>query len=150
MTSIVFGNVFDTLRDFDRIANSFMRGMDAPANGPAYDILRTDHDHYELVVAVPGVKESDLSVTVENGVLSVKGKTSRTDEAKGQWLYRGVGRGQFERRFALGEHVEVKNARLENGLLTIELAREVPEALKPRTIQITKAPAVAQVNAQAA
>jgi molecular chaperone IbpA len=137
MANIVFGNVFDTFRDFDRIANSVLRNAEAPV-APAYDIVRTGNDAFEVVLAVPGFAENEIAVSVENGTLSIRGEPAGQPEEGNRPVRRGINRGKFELRFALGEHVQVKEAELRNGLLTVRLAREVPEALKPRTIAINQ------------
>ncbi len=88
-------------------------------------------------MAVAGFGESDLSIEAKENTLTVKGeKKSETEEKEDQFLYRGIAARTFERRFQLADHVEVKGASLENGLLHIDLVREIPEAMKPRTIAI--------------
>src|SRR5690606_37208820 len=90
--------------------------------------------------AVAGFGESDLSIESKESTLTVKGeKKSETEEKNREFLYRGIGARTFERRFQLADHVEVKGATLENGLLHVDLVREIPEAMKPRTIAINKA-----------
>ncbi|MCL6608239.1 MAG: Hsp20 family protein [Geminicoccaceae bacterium] len=135
MTTIVLRPFYRTVRDFDRLASRLVSSVAAVDTGPSYDILATGDDRFAIILALPGWKPEELSISVENGVLSVKGQPA---EPKGdvRVIQRGIVRQAFERRFALAEHVEVKGARLDNGLLAIELVREVPEALKPRTIAI--------------
>jgi molecular chaperone IbpA len=135
MTTIDLRPFYRTVRDFDRLASRLVSSVAAVDTGPSYDILATGDDRFAIVLALPGWKPEELSISVENGVLSVKGQPA---EAKSEVrvIQRGIVRQAFERRFALAEYVEVKGARLDNGLLEIELVREVPEALKPRTIAI--------------
>ncbi len=121
--------------DIDRLMNAFVSGAGFGDAGPSYDIVRQGENSYEVALAVPGYVEEQLEITVENGTLLVRGKPAQNGE-EARYLHRGIVRAGFERRFALAEHVEVKGARLEHGILRIELAREVPEALKPRTIAI--------------
>lgn len=141
MTSL-FADTFGAFRDLDRITSGMLRGIE-PGIAPAYDVLRTGPDGYEVVVAVPGYRESDLEIVVDNGELVVRGKSPAAPEGEVTWLYRGIVRGKFERRFALAEHVEVKEAKLENGLLRVKLERVIPEALKPKVIAINQPAAIA-------
>jgi molecular chaperone IbpA len=131
--------LYGGFRRFDRLADEL---LGVAENGPAYDIRKTNEESFELSLAVPGFAEKDLEIVAHERQLLVKGKVEATDSEG--WIRRGIAREPFERRFALGEHVLVKSAKLENGLLRVELAREVPEALKPRSIAIGPAqPAVA-------
>jgi molecular chaperone IbpA len=133
--NVVTMPLYNPLRRFERLADELLGVAEAAPNGPAYDIRKTGDDAYVLSLAVPGFAEKDLELVVHDRTLLVRGKVEAT-ESNG-WVRRGIARETFERRFALGEHVIVKDARLELGILNIELAREVPEALKPRTIAIT-------------
>lgn len=135
MTLTAYAPLYRTIRDFDRLAGGLAAGG-AKANGQvAYDVARVDDDRYEVVLAVPGYTEEELDITVEKGTLVVRGTPSA--EAKDvRYLHRGIARKSFERRFTLAEHVQVATARLEKGLLQIDLVREVPEALKPRRVTI--------------
>ena len=112
-----------------------MSGASYGEAGPAYDIADLGENRHEVALAVPGYGEEQLEITVENGTLLVRGKPAGHG-AETRYVRQGIARGGFERRFELAEHVLVKGARLENGVLHVELAREVPEALKPRTIKI--------------
>lgn len=136
MTTIDLRPFYRSMRDFDRLASRLVSSVAAVDAGPAYDIVETGADKYAVLIALPGWKQDELSITVENGVLTVKGQPGK-EESQGRVLQRGILRQSFERRFALAEHVEVKGARLDAGILEIELVREVPEALKPRVIAIT-------------
>lgn len=108
------------------------------AGGTDYDLTRTGDDRYRLALAVPGFAADDLVVEVEAAELVVRGTPAPGNDGAAV-LHRGFVRRPFERRFALGEHVRVEDARLEHGLLRIDLVRDVPEALRPRTIAIDKA-----------
>lgn len=126
--------LYNPLRRFERLADELFGVAEAAPTGPAYDIRKTGDDSYVLSIAVPGFAEKDLEIVAQDRGLVVKGKVEQT-ESDG-WIRRGIAREPFERRFALGEHVRVNGAKLELGVLHVELAREVPEALKPRTIAI--------------
>jgi len=102
---------------------------------PPYNIEKLTDDSYRITMAVAGFAESDLTITAQNHSLVVTGRTKK-EEGASQFLHRGIAGRSFERRFDLAEHIRVTGAALENGLLHVDLAREVPEALKPRTIQI--------------
>jgi molecular chaperone IbpA len=104
---------------------------------PPYNIERTDENAYRVTMAVAGFGEGDLTIEVKENTLTVKGeKKSETEEQEKEFLYRGIASRAFERRFQLADHVEVKGAALVNGLLHVDLVREIPEAMKPRTIVI--------------
>jgi molecular chaperone IbpA len=101
---------------------------------PPYNIVRTDENAYQISLAVAGFKPEQLSVTVHEDTLIVTGQEAET--GKKDYLYRGIAGRSFERRFSLADHVQVTNATLEDGVLRIDLVREVPEAMKPRRIEI--------------
>jgi len=104
---------------------------------PPYNIERTGENAYRITVAVAGFSESDLSIEAKENTLTIKGeKQAKTEEKKGEVLHQGIAARAFERVFQLAEHVEVRGAALENGLLHVDLVREVPEAMKPRQIPI--------------
>ena len=139
MTTFDFAPLFRTSVGFDRLAsmmNSAHRGE--TGNGfPPYNIQKAGEDKYRITMAVAGFSESDLDITTENNRLTVSG--TRKDEGESEenaYLYRGIATRSFERRFNLADHVKVTGARLDNGLLHIELEREIPEAMKPRQIEI--------------
>jgi len=102
---------------------------------PPYNIERTSENDYRITLAVAGFGESDLDLEVKQNVLTISGKRSEPEEAN--YLYHGIAGRSFERRFQLADHVEVKGAHLENGLLHVDLVRRVPEELKPRRIEIS-------------
>ena len=112
---------------------------------PAFNINRTGENAYRISLAVAGFKSEQLSVTVDQDTLIVTGWMDKADGG-GDFLHRGIAARPFERRFNLAEYVEVKAASLSDGLLQIELAREVPEAMKPRRIAITSGAGTQQDN----
>src|ERR1700726_4923127 len=104
---------------------------------PPYNIERTSNNAYRISVAVAGFSEPELTIVAKENTLTIRGdKQTKTDEQNGGLLYPGIAARAFERVFQLADHVEVKGARLENGLLHVDLTREVPEASKPRQIPI--------------
>ncbi|MQT13892.1 Hsp20 family protein [Segnochrobactrum spirostomi] len=125
---------------FDRLFQAIdqLSGPDAGAPAyPPYNIERTGENAYRITMAVAGFSDQDISIEVRENGLTVKGeKAAETDEGRAV-LYRGIASRAFERRFQLADYVVVKAASLEHGLLHIDLVREIPEALKPRTIAIT-------------
>ena len=126
---------------FDRMGSlldSALRSQKAGVGFPPYDIETTGDDRYAITLAVAGFEEAELDIQVENGVLSVRGRKTEEDEEK-SYLYRGIANRSFERKFNLADHIEVREAGLKNGLLTIHLVKEVPEAMKPRSIAINPA-----------
>jgi molecular chaperone IbpA len=103
---------------------------------PPYDIESVGENHYRITMAVAGFGESELDVEVRDNLLVVKGNKTETEESQSRFLYHGIAARGFERRFQLADHVAVTGAKLEKGLLHVELKREIPEALKPRRIEI--------------
>jgi molecular chaperone IbpA len=128
-----FAPLFRSTVGYDRLLD-LLDAADTAQGYPPYNIERTEENRYRITVAVAGFGEKDLNVEVRDGVLHVTGK--REDAEKSSYLYHGIAGRAFERRFQLAEHVEVKGAKLENGLLHIELERVVPEEKKPRRIAI--------------
>ncbi|SLN62089.1 Hsp20 family protein [Ruegeria meonggei] len=129
---------------FDQIADMMDRVLTndvAQPSYPPYNIEKTDADTYRISVAVAGFSESDLSVEMKENALIVAGKKAAED-AERSYLHRGIATRAFERRFALADHVRVTGASHENGMLNIDLKREVPEALKPRRIEISSSKAI--------
>jgi molecular chaperone IbpA len=124
---------------FDRLFSMLdnVAGFDAAPGYPPYNIERTGENAYRISIAVAGFAEPEISIVAKENTLTIKGeKQAKTDEKKGEVLYQGIAARAFERVFQLAEHVEVKGATLENGLLHVDLVREVPEAKKPRQIVI--------------
>jgi molecular chaperone IbpA len=128
-SSIGFDRVFNLLENANR--------LQSVESWPPYDIVRLDENSYRIVMAVAGFAESDLEITYEPNLLIITGEHKEADES--QYLHRGLAARPFVRRFELADHVKVVGAALTNGLLAIELMREVPEAMKPRRIQISSA-----------
>jgi molecular chaperone IbpA len=128
-----FAPLFRSTVGYDRLLD-LLDAADTAQGYPPYNIERTEENRYRISIAVAGFGENDLNVEVRVGVLHVTGK--REDAEKSSYLYHGIAGRAFERRFQLAEHVEVKGAKLENGLLHIELERVVPEEKKPRRIAI--------------
>lgn len=130
--------LFRSTVGFDRIGRMIESALErdgAAASYPPYNIEKLGEDAYRIVMAVAGFGEDDLDVTVEDETLTVTGK-GREPEEQVRYLHRGIAGRAFQRQFKLADHIRVDGARLENGLLVIDLVREIPEELKPRTIQI--------------
>ncbi len=138
MTTIDLSPLYRSSIGFDRMGrllDSALRSQKEAVGFPPYDIEATGEDRYAITLAVAGFEEADLDIQVENGVLRVRGKKAETGEDK-RYLYRGIANRSFERKFNLADHIEVSGAELKNGLLTISLVKEIPEAMKPRSIAI--------------
>ena len=103
-------------------------------NYPPYNIERLGEDRYQIALAIAGFAPDEISVTAEQNVLTIEGR--RIDKPERQYLYRGISERPFKRQFNLADYVQVKSATFENGLLRVDLVREVPEAMKPRKIAI--------------
>ena len=129
---------------FDQIADLMDRVMSndvAQPNYPPYNIEKTADDGWRISIAVAGFADEDLSVEVRENALLVSARKTETEADEGRtFLHRGIATRAFERRFHLADHVRVTGASHENGMLHIDLVKEVPEALKPRRIEIAKAP----------
>lgn len=124
---------------FDRLFSMLDQADGDGAPGyPPYNIERTGENAYRISVAVAGFAENELSIVAKENTLTIKGEKSANDESKsGETLYRGIAARAFERVFQLADFVQVKDASLENGLLHVDLVREIPEAKKPKSIPIT-------------
>ncbi|MGB0514238.1 MAG: Hsp20 family protein, partial [Wenzhouxiangellaceae bacterium] len=138
MTTFDLSPLYRTAIGFDRLADMLNNAQRVDGNGyPPYNIEARSDDQYRISMAVAGFAESDLEIVTEQNTLTVSGSKSESDEdERGQFLHRGIATRSFERRFQLADHVKVVSARLENGLLHIELERELPEQMKPRKIEI--------------
>ncbi len=120
---------------FDRLFQALDSAADAPSqNYPRYNIERLDENEYRITMAVAGFTDADISIEVKENGLTVSGK--RADDTKRTYLHQGIAERSFERRFQLADHVEVAGAKLEHGLLHIELKRQIPESKKARRIEI--------------
>ena len=136
MNPIDFSPLFRTAIGFDRLARLMESNRPADAQTyPPYNIERTGEDQYVLTLAVAGFAENELEIQLHNDTLTVTGRPVAAPEARA-YLHRGIAGRAFERRFVLADHLVVKGAELANGLLHVQLQREVPEALKPRRIAI--------------
>lgn len=130
--------LFRSTIGFDGMADLFesaFRADEAAPSYPPYNIEKTGENAYRLTMAVAGFGEEDITITAQDNTLIVSGKLAKSDEER-KFLYRGIAGRAFERRFELAEHIRVAGASLVNGLLHVELVKEVPEAMKPRTIKI--------------
>jgi molecular chaperone IbpA len=126
---------------FDRLARMLdeASSFEAPTY-PPYNIERLNEDEYRITMAVAGFAPADINIEVKGNSLNVSGKkTDKTEGGKTEYLHQGIASRGFERRFQLADHVVVRGADMENGLLHVSLKREVPEAMKPRTIQVNGA-----------
>ncbi|KUJ77674.1 Hsp20 family protein [Ruegeria profundi] len=144
MRSFDFAPLHRATIGFDQIADMMDRVLTndvAQPTYPPYNIEKTDADTYRISIAVAGFSETDLSVEVKENALIVAGKKASEDKER-SYLHRGIATRAFERRFALADHVRVTGASHEDGMLNIDLKREVPEALKPRRIEISSAKAI--------
>jgi molecular chaperone IbpA len=123
---------------FDRMFSLLDQGVEGAAPGyPPYNIERTGDNEYRVTVAVAGFSEAELSIVAKENTLTIRGeKNAKEEENRGDVLYQGIAARAFERVFQLADFVQVKGAKLENGLLHVDLVREIPEAKKPRTIPI--------------
>ncbi len=143
MTTFDFSPLFRTSVGYDRLASLLNSANRCEQSGgyPPYNIISTDENHYRITMAVAGFSETELTITSERNKLLVTGEKADEESAEGtQYLYRGIATRSFERRFNLADHVRVSGARLDNGLLHIELEREIPEAMKPKKIEIHSSP----------
>jgi molecular chaperone IbpA len=148
MRNLDLSPLFRSTVGFDhlsRLLDTVSRVDDQALAYPPYNIEKLSDDHYRVTMAVAGFSEKDLEITVVGPTLTVVGRASK-EEAAPTYLHRGIAGRSFERRFQLADHIKVSNAALVNGLLAIDLEREVPEALKPRTVTIgTKVPETPKV-----
>ena len=130
-SSVGFDRLFDLINDTQR--------LDSQDNYPPYDIVRTGEDTYRISLALAGFSPEELTITAQQNKLTIAGRKADQDSAptpEDEYLYQGISARPFERQFNLEDHVEVEKASFENGLLQVELARKIPEAMKPRRIDI--------------
>lgn len=131
--------LFRTSVGFDRVhrfMDAALQSDTAQTSYPPYNIQRHEDNEYSITLAVAGFAPEDLNIEVKENLLSVAGQ-QQSSRAIGEYLHRGIAGRGFQRRFHLADHIRVLGAHMEHGLLTIQLVREIPEALKPRTIAIT-------------
>jgi len=138
MTTFDFSPLYRTTVGFDRLASLLASASRLEqGNGyPPYNIQSLDDNHYQITMAVAGFSEDELDISSEQNVLTVSGKRPEGEEEGKHFLYRGIATRAFERRFNLADYVRVTGASLANGLLHIALEREIPEAMRPRKIEI--------------
>lgn len=139
MRTFDFSPLYRSTVGFDHLSNlldAISRG-DASNNGyPPYNIELLEKDKYQITMAVAGFVEGELKLQTEKQVLTVTGTRTTNNNVQRNYLHQGIAARNFERRFQLADHVEVKEAKLANGLLYIDMVREIPEALKPRQIPV--------------
>jgi molecular chaperone IbpA len=148
-----FSPLFRSTIGFDRMArlvDAATRVDSTALSYPPYNIEKTGEDSYRLTMAVAGFAQDELDITVHEDTLIVSGKSETQDE-NGRYLHRGIARRAFERRFSLADHLKVTGASIDNGLLHVDVVREVPETMKPRQVKIASSqPSRPQVTEQKA
>jgi len=154
MRHVDFSPLYRSTVGFDRLF-SMLDTLGQPDNGqtyPPYNIERTGDDAYRISMAVAGFDEKEISIEAHRNVLTVKGEKAEEQSEANDFLYRGIAARAFERRFQLADFVEVNGAQLKNGLLHIDLKRNIPEEMKPRKIAIASAGSkkAQQIEAKAA
>jgi molecular chaperone IbpA len=123
---------------FDRLFDMLESGGQTQENFPPFDLIKTGDNEYRIELAVAGFKPEELDITAQQNVLIVSGrKNEESDQQGSDYIYRGIATRSFERRFALADHIQVKGADMHDGLLVIDLLREIPEAMKPKKIDIS-------------
>lgn len=153
MRGLDFAPLYRSVVGFDRLAALLdsAAAQDSERGYPPYNIERTGDDAYRIELAVAGFKPEELEIEVKENLLIVQGrKTANEEAAERRYLHRGLAERSFERRFQLADYVVVTGAGLADGLLAIELKRELPEALKPRRIQIATGKANGLIEGAAA
>jgi molecular chaperone IbpA len=138
MRTFDFAPLYRSTVGFDRMFSMLdqLDGVEGLSNYPPYNIERTGENAYRISVAVAGFTDADLSIETKENRLAIRGEKQANDEETGDVLYQGIAARTFERSFQLADYVKVKGANLENGLLHVDLVREIPEAMKPRLIPI--------------
>jgi molecular chaperone IbpA len=149
MRTFDFAPFYRSTVGYDRMFSALdqLGGVDGSVPGyPPYNIARTGENAYRISVAVAGFTDADLSIETKESTLTIRGEQTNDEEKTGDVLYQGIAARNFERSFQLADHVEVKGASLENGLLHVDLVREIPEAMRPRAIPITSSRKVLEVK----
>ena len=150
MRTIDFAPFYRSTVGFDRLFSTLdqLNGVDSAAPSyPPYNIARTDENAYRISVAVAGFTDADLSIEAKENMLTIHGEKQANDEKETtDVLYQGIAARTFERSFQLADYVQVKGASLENGLLHVDLVREIPGAMKPRAIPITSSSKLLEVK----
>ena len=151
MRHVDFSPLYRSTVGFDRLFTMLdtLSQPDQAQTYPPYNIERTGEATYRITMAVAGFDETELSLEAHAHVLTVKGEKSDDVNEGSEYLYRGIAKRAFERRFQLADHVEVQSASLKNGLLHIDLLRNIPEAMKPRKIAIAAEPVEAPKSIEA-
>ena len=151
MRTIDFSPLYRSVVGFDRLAALLdsAAAQDSAAGYPPYNIERTDENAYRIDIAVAGFRPDELTIEVKENLLTVTGRKAANDDNR-RFLHRGLAERNFERRFQLADYVIVTDADLADGLLSISLKRELPEALKPRTIAINTAPKATLIEGEQA
>jgi molecular chaperone IbpA len=149
MATFDFAPFYRSTVGFDRLFSALdqLVGLEGPAPSyPPYNIERTGENAYRISVAVAGFTDADLSIEAKENTLTIRGEKQMHDEETRELLYRGIAARTFERSFQLADYVEVRGASLENGLLHVDLVREIPEVMKPRVIPIMNSQKVLEVQ----
>ena len=150
MRTIDFSPLYRSVVGFERLANLLETAQADSATGyPPYNIERTGENDYRIEIAVAGFRQEELNIEVKENLLTVQGRKAANDDQR-RFLHRGLAERDFERRFQLADYVVVTDAKLADGLLSISLRREVPEALKPRRIEIMAGAQPAQIEGEKA
>jgi len=150
MRTIDFSPLYRSVVGFDRLADLLDAANSETTSGyPPYNIERTDENAYRIDIAVAGFKPDELTLEVKENLLTVQGRKAANDQSK-RYLHRGLAERGFERRFQLADYVVVTDAQLADGLLSVSLRRELPEALKPRKIEISTPKTESLIEAKAA
>jgi len=138
MRTYDFSPMFRSVVGFDRLNRMMESALEAEEGGyPPYNIEKIGEDNYRITMAVAGFTPQDLEVVAKENTLTIAGRSVPSEEEKAKtYLYRGIAARAFERRFQLADHIKVGEAKLANGLLSVDLTREIPEAAKPRVIQV--------------
>ena len=129
-----FGNFRRSSVGFDRLFDMLENSNFSGENYPPFDLIKIDDNRYRIEVAVAGFRKDEIEITSQQNQLLISGQKS--DENGSNYVHRGIANRSFERRFALADHIQVRGADLKDGMLSIELVREIPEAMKPRKIEI--------------
>jgi len=129
-----FGNFRRSSVGFDRLFDMLENSTIGGENYPPFDLIKVDDNQYRFEVAVAGFRPEDIEITSQQNVLLIRGQ--KGDDNGSNYVHRGIANRSFERRFALADHIQVKGADLKDGMLAIDLVREIPEAMKPRKIEI--------------
>ena len=149
MRAFDFAPLYRSTVGFDRVfsmLDQFAGVEDSVSNYPPYNIERASENAYRISVAVAGFTDADLSIETKENRLTIRGEKQTNEEKTGDVLYQGIAARTFARSFQLADYVKVKGASLENGLLHVDLVREIPEAMKPRAIPIANSSKLLEVK----